>query len=71
LVVTDENIPKRGRPALPPHLRKRNVSLLAVVPEEVALKVRAEADRRGCSYSHLVKSFIDSGMAALAEQQAA
>jgi hypothetical protein len=69
--MSDESKPKRGRPALPSHMRKQHDKVVAVVSREVASKVRAEADRRGCSYSELVRSFVDNGLAALAEQQAA
>jgi hypothetical protein len=72
--MSDGNKPKlskRGRPTLPPHQRKQHDTLFAVVSPEVGSRVRAEADRRGLSYSQLVGAFIDSGMAELAEQQAA
>lgn len=69
--MSDEVKPKRGRPALPPHLRKQHVKLFAIVSPEFASKVQAEADRRGCSYSHLVRTFVDAAMATIDEQRAA
>jgi hypothetical protein len=69
--VSNERKPKLGRPALPPHLRKQHVKLFAIVSPDFASKVQAEAERRGCSYSHLVRTFVSAGMAAIAEQRAA
>jgi hypothetical protein len=69
--MSDENKPKRGRPPLPPHLHKQHAKILAVVSPEFSAKIRAEADRRGCSYSQLIVPFIERGMAELSETQAA
>jgi hypothetical protein len=66
--MADETKTKRGRPRLPDDLRRRHVNIAAVLPEEFARQVQAEADKRGLSYSRLIRGFIDSGMAALASQ---
>jgi hypothetical protein len=72
LEMSDET-PKRGpgRPRLPEDQRARVMVLSASVREDYGLVVRAEAARRGLTYSQLIRSFIDSGMATLAEQKAA
>jgi ribosome-binding protein aMBF1 (putative translation factor) len=65
--------PKRrpGRPRLSGDQRARVMTVSAVVREDYGLAIYAEAERRGWTYSQLVRSFIDSGMAALSEQQKA
>jgi hypothetical protein len=72
LEMSDEP-PKRGpgRPRLPEDQRARVTTLSASVREDYGQAIRAEAARRGVSNSQLVRSFIDAGMGALSEEQAA
>jgi hypothetical protein len=69
--MADETKPRRGRPPIPPEQRKRLVILATVVLEDFGVKVRAEADKRGLTYSNFLRPFIEAGMAALSEQEAA
>jgi hypothetical protein len=70
--MTDEP-PKRGRgrPRLPEGQHKRLLQLSTTVSEDYGLKVRIEANRRGLTYSQLVRAFVEAGMVVLSEQRAA
>jgi hypothetical protein len=62
---------KLGRPPLPVELRKRHIVLSINIREEEGLRLRAEAESRGKTYSGFLKTLVDIGLASLAAQEAA
>jgi hypothetical protein len=69
--MADEQKTRRGRKPIPIEQHKRSVILSVVFSEDFGLKVKAEADKAGRTYSTFLRPFIEAGMDALAKQEVA
>jgi hypothetical protein len=65
------DVPKRraGRPQKPADQLARCMILSVNVREDLGLAIRADAERRGVSYSQLIRTYVVNGMAAQVEQE--